>query len=54
VDKDTRTQGIIARENTAFQEDKRISVAGYNTEIDYAKLADKYEYSIKLKGATIS
>jgi hypothetical protein len=44
----------MARENTTFQEDRRISVAGYDTEIDYAKLADKYEYGIKLKGAIIS
>ncbi len=44
----------MARENTAFQEDRRILVAGYDTEIDYAKLADKYEYGIKLKGATAS
>ncbi len=53
MDKDTRTQGIIARENTAFQEDRRILVVGYNTDIDYAKLANKYEYGIKLKGVTI-
>ncbi len=44
----------MARENTAFQEDRRILVAGYNIEIDYAKLADKYKYGIKLKGAIAS
>ncbi len=41
----------MAREKTAFQEDRRILIAGYNIEIDYAKLADKYKYSIKLKRA---
>ncbi len=44
----------IVRENAIYQEGqegKRISIVGYNINIDYAKLANKYEYGIKLKGA---
>ncbi len=57
MDKDIRIQGhkdTIVRENAIYQEGqegRRILVAGYDTEIDYAKLADKYEYGIKLEGA---